>query len=630
MKGEKEMKFNIQEDRLNLREALQILGKRYGFEIDEMGKVISFIESEGDTLEIQVTKDKACITYPNKSSLFRGIGHIAQKSQEGVEEFTLKEKVQFPFNGLMIDCSRNGVVNIRYAKEVIEMLAIMGNSVLMLYMEDVYEIEGEPYFGYLRGRYTKDELRELDAYALQFGVEIIPCIQTLAHLDQFLMWDQEREKYLDIDNILYVGKPEVQELLRKMIKHLSETFTSRRIHIGMDEAYQLGRGRYADEHGLEVKPEIMKKHLKYMIELTNEYGLRPIIWDDMFFSNYSRVDEKQFTILEGIDLMYWDYYNNTEEHYIENIEKRKTLNSGMMFAGGAWRWIGYTPHHSKTFVATNASLMACKKKGVKEVIATAWADDGCEAPVSTCLFGTTLFAEHGYNEEVDLEVFKKRLQFCTGLSYENYMKQEAFDILPEFSDPTTTVTPSKYMLYEDPLCSMFVYHTREIKTDLTEHYEKLYEYFKNVSEKEESKMYKAVGEFYAAYAKVLSLKWNLGMNLVDAYQNKNLMAMEEIKNNQLIPLIKYMENMRDKRFEEWQLSNKSLGFEVLDLRFGGMIQRLRTTIHVVEQYTKGEIDSILELEEERLPRTHFREAGMGEAVHFNGAQRSMTAGKMTW
>ena len=34
---------------------------------------------------------------------------------------------------------------------------------MQLYTEDVYEPEGEAYFGYLRGRYTKRELKELDA-----------------------------------------------------------------------------------------------------------------------------------------------------------------------------------------------------------------------------------------------------------------------------------------------------------------------------------------------------------------------------------------------------------------------------------------------------------------------------------
>lgn len=64
----------------------------------------------------------------------------------------------------------------------------MGMNVLMLYTEDTYEVPGEPYFGSYRGRYTKAEIQEMDAYASMFGIELVPCIQTLAHLHNALKW----------------------------------------------------------------------------------------------------------------------------------------------------------------------------------------------------------------------------------------------------------------------------------------------------------------------------------------------------------------------------------------------------------------------------------------------------------
>lgn len=50
----------------------------------------------------------------------------------------------------------------------------MGYNTLMLYTEDTYEVDGQPYFGYMRGRYSKAELRELDDYAAEKGMELIP------------------------------------------------------------------------------------------------------------------------------------------------------------------------------------------------------------------------------------------------------------------------------------------------------------------------------------------------------------------------------------------------------------------------------------------------------------------------
>ena len=77
----------------------------------------------------------------------------------------LEETVGFRRFGTMLDCSRNAVMTVEALKRWIDLTADLGYNTLLLYTEDTYEIEGEPYFGYMRGRYTKEELREADRYA---------------------------------------------------------------------------------------------------------------------------------------------------------------------------------------------------------------------------------------------------------------------------------------------------------------------------------------------------------------------------------------------------------------------------------------------------------------------------------
>ena len=85
----------------------------------------------------------------------------------------------YRYFGVMLDCSRNAVLNLESAKKLIDSLQKMGYNALELYAEDMYEVKDEPYFGYLRGRYSGRELKELDAYAAARGVELIPCIQKI-------------------------------------------------------------------------------------------------------------------------------------------------------------------------------------------------------------------------------------------------------------------------------------------------------------------------------------------------------------------------------------------------------------------------------------------------------------------
>ena len=88
----------------------------------------------------------------------------------------------------MLDCSRNAVPNIPFLKRFIDILSEIGYNELQLYTEDLYEIDDEPYFGYLRGRFTKNDIIEIDQYCISKGIELVPCIQTLAHLDNMFRW----------------------------------------------------------------------------------------------------------------------------------------------------------------------------------------------------------------------------------------------------------------------------------------------------------------------------------------------------------------------------------------------------------------------------------------------------------
>ena len=123
--------------------------------------------------------------------------------------------------GVMIDCSRNAVMTVNSFKKMVDILSDLGYNTIRLYTEDTYEVDDEPYFGYLRGRYTKEELKEMDGYAKSKGIELIPCIQTLAHLGTLFKYE-EYKPINDIDNILLVENERTYTLIENMFKTISE------------------------------------------------------------------------------------------------------------------------------------------------------------------------------------------------------------------------------------------------------------------------------------------------------------------------------------------------------------------------------------------------------------------------
>ena len=87
--------------------------------------------------------------------------------------------------GVMLDFSRNGVMTLETLKNFLTILSKMGYNTVFLYMEDTYEVEGEKYFGYMRSRYSIEEMKQIDDFCYELGMEAIPCIQTLAHLKTY-------------------------------------------------------------------------------------------------------------------------------------------------------------------------------------------------------------------------------------------------------------------------------------------------------------------------------------------------------------------------------------------------------------------------------------------------------------
>ena len=229
----------------------------------------------------------------------------------------------------------------------------MGYNTLMLYTEDMYEIEDEPYFGYMRGRFTAADWKEMDDYAALMGIELVPCIQTLAHLEAILRWPAYGG-LKDCDNILIVGDDQVYALIDKMLAAMSKNLRSRRINIGMDEAGMLGRGQYLRRNGYRPSHEIMLEHLNRVVELCRKYDYQPIMWSDMFFSMSSPVEayyDKNTVIPEEViklvppevTLAYWDYYHLDPTMYDHMIDQHHRFRNPMLFAGGAWKWSGLTP-----------------------------------------------------------------------------------------------------------------------------------------------------------------------------------------------------------------------------------------------------------------------------------------------
>lgn len=617
------MKYNVLNQ--ELISAMTELSKDFPFELDKNGTTIQFCEIKERQIRVVKEADGYLIYADTKPHFFLALAKMMMAEQAGQSlEFSIQPA--FEKNGLMLDNSRNAVASVEMVKFLLRKMAFMGHSWYMLYMEDVYEVDDEPYFGLFRGRYSQAELKELDDYADMLGIELIPCIQTLAHLNQFFYWEHEERKYKDIEDVMNVGKQETLALIEKMLKSLRRCFRSNRIHLGMDEAVNLGRGNYLEANGLQQKKDIMLSHLKNMLEICQKYQYQPIIWDDMFFTHYSSIgDDSDFRIPDQIKLMYWDYYNIHTEHYAGRIQQRSKIASETMFAGGAWRWTGYAPHHLKTLKSTVAALAACKQEKVGKVIATAWSDDGSECPFYTVLYGLTLFALLDYNEYDEAE-FDRWLRFYTGEDYLEWMAQGQFDLLDGFDrEKALDVTPSKYFLYQDLLSSQFLYYIKTIQDDYDTQLSRLEDSFA-----QRTAGNRQINEFYRLYAKTLRMKWKLPYQIWQAYRQADKQALADLVEHSIRKLPALLKQLLEARRQIWLTEANPMGLEVLEHRFGAMMLRTEIAGNRIQDYIDGKVERILELEEPRIDPAPAENKEEPQAIHYNRALRIMSVNREQW
>ncbi len=495
--------------------------------------------------------------------------------------------------GVMIDCSRNGVMKPEKVKYLTDYLVKMGYNTLMLYTEDTYEVENQPLFGYMRGRYSIDELKDLVEYADAKGVEMIPCIQTLAHLNQIFQWPVYQE-INDISDILLIDNDKTYKLIDDMFRSLRKCYKTEYIHIGMDEAYSVGLGKHLHQFGFEDRYKLLTRHIGKVTEITTKYGFKPMMWGDMFFhlacgsyttDNVDLVPKEVADLVpKELELVYWDYFPTEKEHYDTMFKAYSRFNNKIWFAGSGVEYAGITPHIKYSLDFEKPAMQSCRENGIENVIITVWGDNGHETSPFTIL-PVLLFAKEIYDGNEDINSIKAKFKEIFNIDFDEML---LLDLPSALKVENNEGNMDKIMLYSDPFLGFY-----DCKVDADrgegDFYRQAAEQLKPLCSHPEFGYLFSVAQ---TLCEVLTVKYTLGARTRDAYKAGNI--------SEIIPLYEKAITLLDDFYNaiktRWHIENKPFGFEVIDIRLGGLKQRLIHCKDVLEQYANGDIDKIEELE----------------------------------
>ncbi len=580
-----------------LRDGLAAIMAERADRFADGGVPVTFAPSGATGFAIAAADGGARVTYARKIDAFRALGRLLGVDALG----DVAEATDFTMAGIMIDVSRNGVLTPEAARAYLRACALLGINMVMLYAEDTYEVPGEPFFGYLRGRYTYNELKGLDDYADALGIEMIPCIQALAHLEQILQWPAYAD-YQDTWNILLAEDAKTYALVEKMIDAASAPFRSKRIHVGMDEAQGLATGRYREKFGEKNPFDVLNDHLLKVREICDARGLRPMIWSDMFFRLASSTEDYYDTnttipeeviakIPKGVDLVYWDYYHLDASFYAQSIDRHRALQSEPLVAGGVWTWNRLWAALPYAYAVTDACMAACKAKGIRETLTTLWGDDGMECDVFSALPAIARFAAHVYQPTVDEETLAVQFRGATGTEIAGWLtaaKVDYFAFLHDGRKGPDNV--SKWLLWQDPLLALMdpQFDGVDVRPYFTELAEEL------------TALAAGPGlnsrlAFPAYLAATLALKCNLRRELAAAYTANDRARLRAILDGDLASLRTVMDGLWRCHRDLWLATYKPFGLEVLEGRYGAQRTRLESLAERLAAYLDGAVAEIPEL-----------------------------------
>ena len=131
--------------------------------------------------------------------------------------------------------------------------------------------------------------------------------------------------------------------------------------------------------------------------------------------------------------------------------------------------------------------------------------------------------------------------------------------------------------------------------------------------------YGYVFESFEKFARLMSVKYDLGYRTRLYYEKGDKAALQNLLSDYDL-VVHYAEEFLDKFEEMWLTDNKPNGFEVQQVRLGGMIQRVKSCRARLAKYVEGELACIEELEEKLLS---IRETQNG-LPDWNGYAASVT------
>jgi len=302
--------------------------------------------------------------------------------------------------GISDDISRGQISTVENFKKIIRFLSRHKLNVYALYMEDTFLLKSHPLIGVDRGALSAADVRDLDVYAKQRHVDLIPIFQTLGHWENILLMPEYR-RYAEFPgaHVLNVSDEFIYKILDQMIGEVSQAFSSLYLHIGADESWDVGLGASKQRVAASDLATVHADHYQRVFSIVKKHKKKPIMYGDILLDHPEILGK----IPKDVVVMDWQYHVATEYPGPALLTK---AGFPLITSPAIMNYTGPFPNYLNSF----ANIRTFSRDGTNSLgtITATWNDYGGEALRELNYLGYAWSAECAWNAaEPDVAEFNQ-------------------------------------------------------------------------------------------------------------------------------------------------------------------------------------------------------------------------------
>ena len=354
-------------------------------------------ETARDAYQLEISLRGILLSAATVHGLRYGLQTLGQLvSRNGRLPATLiRDQPDFRDRGIMLDVSRGRVPRRATLEALVDLCARMRLNVLMLYVEHTFAFRRHPEIGEGASPLDAETILALDAYAADRGVELVPCLQSLGHMERVLSLPRY-QKLAESDRRWSVSpsRPETYSFLAELYDEFLPLFRSQRFNANCDEPFDLGRGQSARRAPNKSPGELFSGHVEALERLARKHGKQLMIWADFAYKHADQIPR----LAPDTVLIDWWYEAEFEADRVAKL-RRHGFEFWVSPGTSAWNCLFPRVANSEANIARWAD--AGRRHGATGLLNTDWGDFGHYNTLGASLYAYAQGAQHAWSGAAD-------------------------------------------------------------------------------------------------------------------------------------------------------------------------------------------------------------------------------------